>query len=150
MNKNTQWCRRKDWCCISRLYLTNKALFNFLWSVTLFVFRVLPKLWGNVYGNGQHPRHPQQLSGSEDSLQSDPGSRKVSGSVWPFSLSGSALVCSSLPCFNGFDTLKGNTTQKWERCHSGVSFLLGWPAVCLYTSAAHTSGVRFPFVSVFV
>lgn len=62
----------------------------------LFVFRVLPQLWGDVHGNGQHPRHPEQLPGPEDCLQSDPRSRKVSRYIWPFSLSGSAFICASL------------------------------------------------------
>lgn len=63
----------------------------------LFLCRVLPKLRGDVHGNGQHPRHPQQLPGSEDSLQPDPWSRKVSWSVWPFSLSSLTFICASLP-----------------------------------------------------
>lgn len=65
-------------------------------SLCLFVFRVLPQLWGDVHGNGQHPCHQEQLPGSEDCLQSDSGSRKVRRSVWPFSLSGSGFICASL------------------------------------------------------
>lgn len=61
----------------------------------LFLCRILSQLWGDVYGNGQHPCHPQQLPGSENSLQSDPWSRKVSRSVWHFFLSSSAFICLS-------------------------------------------------------
>lgn len=47
-----------------------------------------------------------------------------------------------LPSFpldsEGFTSQKANTTQRWERCHRSVLFLLGWPAVCQYTVTLDT------------
>lgn len=111
------------WKGKGRIVVSVSFRVNIVWPIfELFVFRVLSKLWGHVYGNGQHPCHPQQLPSSKGRLQSDPRSRKVSQSVWPFPQNGSVLVYppptpTLLPLFW--------CSKITPRCHQAVLFLLG-------------------------